>query len=95
MPGGEGGEASRGAPLSRLMAIRLVEAQLAVPSGEALPAFLPSHVTRFSPPIAHKFRRGTKKNDPFILWISWTTKFFSTPALKVARSLTSVERARY
>jgi hypothetical protein len=33
---------------------------LAVPSGEALPAFLPSHVTRFSPSIAHKFRRGTK-----------------------------------
>jgi hypothetical protein len=43
-----------------LTAIRLAEAQLAVPSGEALPAFLPSHVTRFSPSIAHKFRRGTR-----------------------------------
>jgi hypothetical protein len=43
-----------------LTAIRLAEAQLAVPSGEALPAFLPSHVTRFSPSIAHKFRQGTK-----------------------------------
>jgi hypothetical protein len=43
-----------------LTAIRLAEAQLAVPSGEALPAFLPSHVTRFSPSIAHKFRRGTE-----------------------------------
>jgi RNA polymerase sigma-32 factor len=42
------------------MAVLLAEAQLAVPSGEALPAFLPSHVTRFSPSIAHKFRRGTK-----------------------------------
>jgi hypothetical protein len=40
-----------------LTAIRLAEAQLAVPSGEALQAFLPSHVTRFSPSIAHKFRR--------------------------------------
>jgi hypothetical protein len=42
-----------------LTAIRLAEAQLAVPSGEALQAFLPSHVTKFSPSIAHKFRRGT------------------------------------
>jgi hypothetical protein len=33
-----------------------------VPSGEALPAFLPSHVTRFSPSIAHKFRRGTRSS---------------------------------
>jgi len=37
MPGGVGGEAPRGAPLSRLTAIRMAEAQLAVPSGEALP----------------------------------------------------------
>ena len=52
MPGGVGGEAPRGAPLSRLTAIRVAKAQLAVPSGEVLPTNIPS--------TTHSFRRGTK-----------------------------------
>ena len=48
MPGGVGGEGPRGAPLSRLTAIRMAEAKLAVPAGEALPAKTP--LRRCSPP---------------------------------------------
>ena len=68
MPGGEGGEASRGAPLSRLTAIRMAEAQLAVPSSASLPAnsSAPSWATgvkraaRYTPSNAHNFPRGTE-----------------------------------
>src|SRR5262245_21422470 len=41
MAGGVGGEAPRGAPLSRLTVIRVAKPQFAVPSGEALLTNIP------------------------------------------------------
>ena len=62
MPGGVGGEAPRGAPLSRLTAIRLAEAQLAVPSGEALPTQTPNY-PQFPPRNLNYYRLSSTPEE--------------------------------